>query len=199
MSVQLILHPANQGPKLLLMPSLPKCSVRVRSFDRQRMKSSVCWLRVVIWIMLLRPWIDPMKLTKQHPFPSVTALLSQRQRQRVPQRLLRPICGASRSALGQQVLAVYIKFSTTPTWAPHLFQPIKINYMIVVISCPGMLSLPCIVKKDVGSIGVQSCTWSFARSKSMTPFCYRKSKWPTHALGPLWKLVVATREGHPET
>lgn len=54
MSVQLILHPANQGPKLLLMPSLPKCSVRVRSFDRQRMKSSVCWLRVVIWIMLDR-------------------------------------------------------------------------------------------------------------------------------------------------
>ncbi|CAL1169796.1 unnamed protein product [Cladocopium goreaui] len=74
-------------PKLLLMPSLPKCSVRVRSFDRQRMKSSVCWLRVVIWIMLLRPWIDPMKLTKQHPFPSVSTLLSQRQRQRVPQRL----------------------------------------------------------------------------------------------------------------
>ena len=190
MSVQLILHPANQGPKLLLMPSLPKCSVRVRSFDRQRMKSSVCWLRVVIWIMLLRPWIDPMKLTKQHPFPSVSTLLSQRQRQRVPQRLLRPICGASRSAL---------EIFNYPTWASDFFQPIKINYMIVVISCPGMLSLPCIVKKDVGSIGVQSCTWSFARSKSMTPFCYRKSKWPTHALGPLWKLVVATREGHPET
>ena len=144
-------------------------------------------------------WIDPMKLTKQHPFPSVSTLLSQRQRQRVPQRLLRPICGASRSALGQQVLAVYIKFSTTPTWAPHFFQPIKINYMIVVISCPGMLNLPCILKKDVGPIDAQSCTWSFAPGKSMPPFCYRNVDMAYPCLEPLWKLVVATWEGHPET
>ena len=91
--VQLILHPANQGPKLLLMLSMPKCRVRVRSFDWQKLRSSVCWLRVVIWMKVQRPWMQPMRLTKQHPFLSVSTLQSQRQRQRVPQRLLRPICG----------------------------------------------------------------------------------------------------------